>query len=358
MEALQDLPFPILAVIPGAETGVELADQLSSRLGLRSNGTTQSIARRNKYYMGETVRAAGEFQLLVCFAFSEFLFILFLIGVRAVKQEICSNVEQMVAFLEDIKDEDGNLRCVVKPVQSAGTDDVFLCQSLDEAIVAFNRIFGKVNGIGILNENVLVQEFLRGKEYVVDKVSKDGVHKLVAIWEYDKRKANGANFVYFGMRLKPSDSELAKAMVPYADKILDALGIMNGPSHMEVMVNTVIKNGVVTYVPCLVEVGARCHGGEGTWLPVAMECVGYTQVLVTLDVYLGGGLFESIAKDNFPLRKVQQLCFCVWLLFIIFCIVFYLIRLEEKLTWYLEMVASSVAFLAMQKLENFHHSVV
>eukprot|EP01033_Poteriospumella_lacustris_P007536 gene7536-5418_t len=142
VEALQDLPFPILAVIPGAETGVELADQLSSRLGLRSNGTSQSIARRNKYYMGETVRAAG---------------------VRAVKQEICSNVEQMVAFLEDIKDEDGNLRCVVKPVQSAGT-----------------------------------------------------------------------------------------------------------------------------------------------WLPVAMECVGYTQVLVTLDVYLGGGLFESIAKDNFPLRKAGR----------------------------------------------------
>jgi hypothetical protein len=46
-------------VIPGAETGVELADQLSSRLGLRTNGTAKSIARRNKYYMGETVRATG-----------------------------------------------------------------------------------------------------------------------------------------------------------------------------------------------------------------------------------------------------------------------------------------------------------
>lgn len=74
MEALQDLPFPILAVIPGAETGVELADQLSSRLGLRSNGTSQSIARRNKYYMGETVRAAGKFQLLMCCDFGFLLF--------------------------------------------------------------------------------------------------------------------------------------------------------------------------------------------------------------------------------------------------------------------------------------------
>jgi biotin carboxylase len=284
---LRDLPFPIIAVIPGAETGVELADLLSSRLGLRSNGIENSLARRNKYIMGETVRNAG---------------------VRAVRQERCTTIEQMIAFLDDLKatTHDAELHCVVKPVQSAGTDDVFLCQSLEEALVAFNRILGKVNGLGLLNECVLVQEFLCGKEYVVDKVSKDGVHKLVAIWEYDKRKANGANFVYFGMRLKPSTSEMAKIMVAYADRVLDALGIHHGPSHMEVMVNTIVdpQTGAVHYEPCLVEVGARTHGGEGTWLPVAKECVGYNQVQVTLDVYLDGPLFDSIEKDYFPLMKV------------------------------------------------------
>ena len=30
--------------------------------------------------------------------------------------------------------------------------------------------------------------------------------------------------------------------------------------------------------PCLVEVGSRCHGGEGTWQPIAQECLGYNQV--------------------------------------------------------------------------------
>ncbi len=67
-------------------------------------------------------------------------------------------------------------------LQSAGTDDVFLCTDLEEAEVAFNRIFGKRNGLGLINESVLVQEFLSGVEYVVDQVSKDGVHKLIAIW--------------------------------------------------------------------------------------------------------------------------------------------------------------------------------
>ena len=55
VQEIKDLPFPVIAVIPGAETGVELADQLSDRLGLRSNGSVGSDARRNKYLMGEKV---------------------------------------------------------------------------------------------------------------------------------------------------------------------------------------------------------------------------------------------------------------------------------------------------------------
>ena len=41
VRALRDLPFPIRAVIPGAETGVELADQLAYFMGLRTNGKKQ-----------------------------------------------------------------------------------------------------------------------------------------------------------------------------------------------------------------------------------------------------------------------------------------------------------------------------
>ena len=35
---------------------------------------------------------------------------------------------------------------------------------------------------GESNDNVLVQEFMKGTEYVVDHVSVEGVHKCVAIW--------------------------------------------------------------------------------------------------------------------------------------------------------------------------------
>ena len=126
-------------------------------MGLRSNGEAGSLARRNKYHMGEKVRAAG---------------------VRAVKQQLCSNVNELTHFLDELSLTKGQLKCVVKPVQSAGTDDVYLCSSKEEALAAFKVIAGKRNGVGLINEGALAQEFLEGKEYVIDKVSRDGVHKV------------------------------------------------------------------------------------------------------------------------------------------------------------------------------------
>jgi hypothetical protein len=55
--------------------------------------------------------------------------------------------------------------------------------------------------------------------------------------------------------------------------------------------------------PCLVEVGSRCHGGEGTWLSVAQECIGYTQVSATLDCYLRPDRFDMIPDVPETLRK-------------------------------------------------------
>lgn len=82
---------------------------------------------------------------------------------------------------------------------------------------------------------------------------------------------------------------------------------MVNTNHMEVMVNTYTDdNGQIVYDPCLVEVGARCHGGEGTWLPVALECVGYNQVIITVDAYLDGKIFDSIDRNCFPLKKVRS----------------------------------------------------
>jgi hypothetical protein len=120
--------------------------------------------------------------------------------------------------------------------------------------------------------------------------------QVTAIWEYDKRSVNGANFVYFGMFLRGAETSREQALIAYAKQVVDALGIQHGPSHMEVMYDE-------TTGPCLVEVGSRCHGGEGTWLPVVNECLGYSQLDATLSAYIRPDRFDALPFEPMPLKQ-------------------------------------------------------
>lgn len=53
INTINNQPYTVTAVIAGSELGTELADQLSDRLGLKSNGPETSFLRRDKYQMGE-----------------------------------------------------------------------------------------------------------------------------------------------------------------------------------------------------------------------------------------------------------------------------------------------------------------
>ena len=253
-------------VVAGAETGVELADALSEHMGLTTNGTIKSQARRDKYIMGETVRSAG---------------------VRAVKQLKTSKWGEVEAYLQAWNPQP--FKVILKPVDSAGSDGVTLCQSMEECQKAFGDIIGKTNVLGLVNEQLLVQEYLEGTEYVVDMVSREGEHKCVAIWEYDRRAANGAGFVAFGQRLLTMESPRAQALLAYQRKVLTALGINYGPSHGEVKWHQ--------GEPVLVEVGSRCHGAEGFWMPVADAVYGYNQVECAIDSFTSPANFRAIPSS-------------------------------------------------------------
>eukprot|EP00742_Colponemidia_sp_Colp-10_P002247 GILJ01002401.1.p1 GENE.GILJ01002401.1~~GILJ01002401.1.p1 ORF type:complete len:441 (+),score=62.74 GILJ01002401.1:110-1432(+) len=266
----------LCAVVAGSEPGVELADALSERLGLRTNGTRQSDARRNKYHMQEALRAAK---------------------VRAIGQFQSENVEELVAWAENYD----NYPVVVKPVRSAGTDGVSLCYSSEDIRKAYDAIISKPNLLGEVNTWVLVQEYLRGTEYVVDTVSRDGQHHVAGYWCYDKRRINGSAFVYYGLTLLESQGETQDALKTYIFTVLDVLGIRNGPAHSEIMIT---PTG-----PCLVETGARMMGDKGPSMTSA--AVGYGQLELTADVYLSGTFFAEVFGKPYVLKKYVHESFFV-----------------------------------------------
>ena len=73
----------------------------------------------------------------------------------------------------------------------------------------------------------------------------------------------------------------------------------NGPTHGEVK--------WFQQEPVLVEVGARCHGGDGLWLALGDECFGCNQAKCAIDSYLFPNVYammQDAVSDfiYFPLR--------------------------------------------------------
>jgi len=208
-------------------------------------------------------------------------------GLRSVRQAGGAKFSQVEEFLNTEA-----YPVVLKPNEAAGSEGVKLCNSFDEAKEHFHVLMNMQLQVGGACPAVLCQEFLRGKEYVIDHVSRDGVHKTTMMWVYDKRPLNGSAFVYFGTIPVDADSPEAKILIPYVRGVLDAMEISNGASHGEVMMT---PDG-----PCLVEMNVRTHGGDGNWVPLASALTGgYTQVDATVDSYLDKRKYASI-PDIYP----------------------------------------------------------
>lgn len=216
-----------IAVLAGQEPGVPLADALSERLGLASNGSRQSLARRDKYQMIETLRAAG---------------------IRCARQHRSADPAELVAWAE----AGGDYPVVVKPLSSASTDGVFICYDATEVAAAAKHVLASRDIFDLPNTEALIQSYLAGKEYIVDTVSAGGARFVCGVWEYEKSKVTGGKRVYDKDILLHQDASPVAELVSYVDDVLAALGIRHGATHAEVIMT---DDG-----PALVEIGARLNG--------------------------------------------------------------------------------------------------
>lgn len=238
-----------IAVVAGMETDVLLADALSERLGLATNGTALSSARRNKYDMAEALRRAG---------------------VRCAEQFKSDRASDIVAWAQAA----GRYPVVVKPLASAATDSVAICVDAGQVREAAEAILGSETIWGESNDEVLIQSYLDGVEYVVDMVSWQGRRYTCGVWEYHKRLVGVRNLYDYEMALPPEDSRVPE-LVGYVDSALRALGIEYGPTHAEVIITA---DG-----PTLVEVGARTAGNLHPGF--SDECLGSNQAYLAALAY-------------------------------------------------------------------------
>ena len=219
----------VSSVIAGNESGVELTDQLSVELGTPGNGMSRPTARRNKYDMVLAMHDAG---------------------LAHAATIVSTDADEIIAWAETT----AGYPIVMKPVSSAGTDNVVPCSSPEQVRAAHEQIMASVDRYAKANTVVLAQEFLEGDEYFVNTVSRNGKHHIVDIWRYFKCRVPGGNFIYdYDEPMAPGDPD-TKTLELYTHQVLDALEIRNGAGHTEIM--------LTARGPVLVECAARMGGGQ------------------------------------------------------------------------------------------------
>lgn len=241
-----------------SDSGLSDAEVVRERLNVRCQDKPPVLeARRHKYLMNVHVANSG---------------------LTILEQKLCSNIQEAHEFAKPFLNKSG--RVVVKPYRGCATESVFLCDNPAQVAGAWEKIIEtKVFGTQEKHSSVLVQEYAVGTEYAVDVVSRDGHHRVAAIWKYDKRPANGAPFCYFRTELVDSDTDsTVGAVVEHVLESITALGLRWGTSHNEVIATE--NKG-----PLFVEVNCRQHNMN--FLPLTMACIGYNALDMTLDSFLG-----------------------------------------------------------------------
>jgi biotin carboxylase len=188
----------------------------------------------------------------------------------------------------------GQFPVVVKPLTSAATDHVAVCRNEDEVRRAAEAVLAASTIFDDPNEEVLVQSYLAGTEYVVDMVSSHGRRYTCGVWEY-RKKLRGMHNIYDTEVVLPHDEHPVPELIAYVDAALSALGIDHGSSHAEVIMT---PDG-----PVLVEVGARTGGNM--YPAFHNHCLGGNQADIAALAYLRPEEFRQTRADR-TYRKLRE----------------------------------------------------
>ncbi len=149
--------------------------------------------------------------------------------------------------------------CVLKPVSLAASRGVIRADNADEFLAAFERIAALLASPEIqvkkedATEQILVEEFIPGREFAVEGLMSHGRLRVLAIFD----KPDPLDGPYFEETIYTTPSRLPAAgqaaLTECLERAVRALGLYHGPLHAEFRLN---ERG-----PWLLEIAARPIGG-------------------------------------------------------------------------------------------------
>ncbi|MFC4777990.1 ATP-grasp domain-containing protein [Paenibacillus sp. GCM10023252] len=240
------------ALIPATDYASHLTAKVAERLGLRGVPYEAALRSRNKDLARE--------------AYAEH-------GVPSAKFRKVRTYEEAAAAASEI-----GYPVVLKPTNCASSQNVYFIASEAELQRAIEIIVEfKVTYMDFkVREDYLIEEYLDGPEFSVELFVRDGQPLFSAVTE--KLTSPLPYFVEIAHTLPtPSYKEQEAAIIHTAVEALRAIGITNGPSHVEVKLSST--------GPRIIEVNGR-PGGDNISSDLLVQAFGIDIFEATVDYYL------------------------------------------------------------------------
>jgi len=272
-------------VVAGTETGVALADLLSSRLKVFSNGVSKSAARTDKELLAQNVEPLLD-------------------GNPMLKVIPGKSFENAQAAMDYVRKQSWPYPLVLKPTGSAGNYGFRYIHDIQHLPDIFSELVGTKDPLGKKIERLMIQPRLNGVVVAMNTVS----HPTLGIYPTDMWRTR-VQFTETGIvflrtriaRFQASNPEHAR-IFQAAGLTARGLGIQFGPLHPEFLVT---EDGMVY----LMDAGARPAGGS---LPVrARECGAVDQIHATLMAAFDPAGFGRLQDVGPKLEKELALLYFV-----------------------------------------------
>lgn len=223
----------------GLEISIAIADELANTICPEfANSPITSAYRFDKYEMQEALRQAG---------------LSYLEQIK-VKEKLTTEQENELMAWE--------YPVIIKPVNAGASMGVECCFSLEEV----KRYFLKQKNINIFGQDIpyyTIQKYLQGTEHIVDTFSAQGKHYVSGVLQTTRTLCDGIPICLYSEIISPESKE-AHVCIKYVKEVLDAVGLMNGFGHVELMLTA---NG-----PYLIEVNPRISGAHGFVNKLFQQC--------------------------------------------------------------------------------------
>ena len=220
LEAAQKLKIDGI-ISDQAETPVRTQAFVANKMGLPGIGEDKAELFTNKYLMREKCRE---------------------IGIDTIKYKLVDNVNDAAKFYEQI-----GKPMIMKPIDSAGSRGVVKIEAVQNIYDQFDY-----SKDASKTGKVIIEEYIPGKELLIDGVVFNGIYQTLICGEYIKCNVPGVFSEYMGKYPAEITDNQLNEVNKLVKKIIEGFGLPWGRTHTEVKIN---DNGI-----WLMETAARGGG--------------------------------------------------------------------------------------------------